>query len=715
MTLRFVRALLLLITLTTPALAEDGYDLWLRYRPVEKHWLAHYRAVARSIVPAGDSETIAAARDELARGLSGMLRKNIPVEATVNRDGAILIGTPATSTVLNSLHLPLKDLGDEGYLISNARVNNHKVIVIAANKDIGVLYGAFAFLRMMQTRALPDSIDVQSRPRIQHRMLDHWDNIDGTMERGYAGLSIWNWHDLPHLSPGYTDYARADASIGINGAVLNNVGAQAAILTPPYLEKAAALARVFRPYGIRIYFSARFSAPIEIGGLKTADPFDPAVKAWWSAKADEIYRRIPDFGGFLVKANSEGQPGPQDYGRSHADGANMFADALAPHGGIVIWRAFVYSASNQEDRAKQAYNEFTPLDGKFRSNVMLQVKNGPIDFPPREPFHPLFGAMPHTPTVLELQITKEYLGQTTSLAYLGPLYAEVLQADTYAHGPGSSVSKVIDGSLFGYRETAIAGVANTGTDRNWCGSIFNQANWYVFGRLAWDPDLSPRAVAEDWVRMTFSTNPAFVKPVVDVMMRSREAVVDYMTPLGLHHQMATGTHYGPGPWVSDAGRPDWNPTYYNRADRNGIGFDRTATGSDAVGQYFPPVREEFSDLASTPEEYLLWFHHLPWTYRMKSGQTLWDDLVAHYSRGVATVARNRKVWQTLRPFVDRERFDLTAAYLAIEENEAQWWRDASIAYFQSLSGLPLPKGEAPPRHPLSYYESIKPTDPHMER
>ena len=713
MTLRLVRALLLFVTLATPALAEDGYDLWLRYRPVEKHWLASYRIAARSIVPEGNSESIAAARDELARGLAGMLREHVPVEPAVNRDGAILLGTPSNSASTASLNLPLKDLGDEGYLIRSARINNHKVIVIAANTDIGLLYGAFAFLRTMQTRALPDSIDVESKPRVRHRMLDHWDNLDGTMERGYAGLSIWDWHDLPHLSQRYTDYARADASVGINGAVLNNVGAQAAMLTPAYLEKAAALAGVFRPYGIRVYFSARFSAPIEIGGLKTADPLDPSVKAWWLAKADEIYRHIPDFGGFLVKANSEGQPGPQDYGRSHADGANVLADALAPHGGIVIWRAFVYSASNREDRAKQAYDEFVPLDGKFRSNVMLQVKNGPIDFQPREPFHPLFGAMPHTPTVLELQITKEYLGQTTSLAYLGPLYAEVLKADTYARGSGSTVAKVIDGSLFGYGETAIAGVANTGTDRNWCSSIFNQANWYVFGRLAWDPDLSPPTIAEDWVRMTFTANPSFVKPVVDMMIGSREAVVNYMTPLGLHHQMATGTHYGPGPWVSDAGRPDWNPTYYNRADKTGIGFDRTATGSDAVAQYFPPLREEFSDLGKTPDAYLLWFHHLPWTYRMKSGRTLWEELVAHYSRGVATVSHNRKVWQMLRPYIDRERFKLTASYLATEENEARWWRDASVAYFQSVSGLPLPAGEAPPRHPLFYYESIKPTDPHI--
>jgi alpha-glucuronidase len=714
---RLVRALLFLVALAGPSLAraEDGYDLWLRYRPVEKHWLARYRAVAQALVPAGNSETLSAARAELARGLDGMLQEDVPTESAVDRDGAVLFGTPASSTQIASLGLPVMDLGDEGYLVRSVRVGGHRAIVIAANKDIGALYGAFAFLRMMQTRTLPDSIDVESKPHIRHRMLDHWDNLDGTMERGYAGLSLWDWHDLPHLTPLYTDYARANASIGINGAVLNNVGAQAAILTPPHLEKAAALARVFRPYGIRVYFSARFSAPIEIGALKTADPLDPSVKAWWRDKADEIYRAIPDFGGFLVKANSENQPGPQDYGRSHADGANMLADALAPHGGIVIWRAFVYTADIHDDRAKQAYNEFVPRDGTFRGNVMLQVKNGPIDFQPREPIHPLFGAMPHTPTVLELQITKEYLGQTTSLAFLGPLFAEVLQADTYARGPGSTVAKVIDGSLFGTRETAIAGVANTGSDRNWCGSIFNQANWYVFGRLAWDPDVSPRTVADDWVRMTFRNDPAFVKPVVDMMMGSREAVVDYMTPLGLHHQMATGTHYGPGPWVNDTERPDWNPTYYNRADASGIGFDRTPTGSDAVAQYFPPVRDEFSDIGRTPEKYLLWFHHVPWTHRMKSGRTLWDELVTHYSRGVATVAHNRKVWGTLKRYVDKERFEQTAAYLAIEESEAHWWRDASIAYFQSLSGLPLPPGEAPPRHPLSWYESIKPTEPHIRQ
>ena len=433
-------------------------------------------------------------------------------------------------------------------------------------------------------------------PRIRHRVLDHWDNLNRTVERGYAGFSLWDWHKLPdYRSPRYTDYARANASIGINGTVLTNVNANATSLTAEYLAKAAALADVFRPYGIRVYLTARFSAPIEIGGLTTADPLDPAVAAWWKRKADEIYGFIPDFGGFLVKANSEGQPGPQDYGRTHADGANVLADALAPHGGLVMWRAFVYSNEVPDDRAKQAYNEFQPLDGKFRPNVLVQVKNGPIDFQPREPFHPLFGAMPKTPLMMEFQITQEYLGFATHLVYLAPLFEETLRADTHAKGEGSTVARVIDGSLHGHALTGIAGVANIGTDRNWCGSVFACANWYAFGRLAWDHALTSDAIADEWIRRTFGNDPALVAPVKEMMLGSREAAVDYMTPLGLHHQMAEGHHYGPGPWVSQARRADWTSVYYHRADANGIGFDRTATGSNAASQYFPPVAEVFGN------------------------------------------------------------------------------------------------------------------------
>lgn len=706
---RHLSGLIVLLALLLPsqAHAEDGYDLWLRYRPVEKQYLSHYRAEATALVPAGTAPTIAAARDELARGLNGLLGQKVPVSPTTLRDGAILFGTPASSPTIAGLHLPLASVGDEGYLIRSARVNGRKIIVIAANSDVGVLYGAFAFLRLIETRRPLENLDIASAPRLKHRVLDHWDNLDRTIERGYAGFSIWDWQKLPdYLDPRYTDYARADASIGINGAVLNNVSAQADILTPLYIAKITALANVFRPYGIKVYLSARFSAPMELDGLKTADPLDPAVRAWWQAKVDEIYRAVPDFGGFLVKANSEGQPGPQDYHRTHADGANMLADALAPHHGIVMWRAFVYSADPNGDRAKQAYDEFRPLDGKFRPNVVLQVKNGAIDFQPREPFHPLFGAMPHTPLMLEVQTTKEYLGLATSVVYLGPLFEETLRADTYAKGKGSTVTKVIDGPLDGQTETGMAGVANVGTDRDWCGSEFNQANWYAFGRLAWDPDLSARAIADEWVRMTFTNDPAFVAPAVDMMMDSREAAVDYMTPLGLHHQMATGHHYGPGPWINDTKRPDWNPTYYNRADKDGIGFDRTATGSNAVAQYAPPVAQQFADLTTVPDEYLLWFHHVPWSYRMKSGHTLWEELVAHYTKGVETVAHNRAVWETLKPYVDVQRFEETDAYLRIEENEARWWRDADIAYFQSVSGLPLPPGYEPPLHTLDYYKRL---------
>ena len=395
--------------------------------------------------------------------------------------------------------------------------------------------------------------------------------------------------------------------------------------------------------------TARFSAPIEIGGLATADPLEPSVRAWWAAKADEIYRAIPDFGGFLVKANSEGQPGPQDYGRSHADGANALAAAVAPHGGVVMWRAFVYSAQPTEDRAAQAFDQFKPLDGRFAANVLVQVKNGPIDFQPREPFHPLFGAMPKTPLMLEFQITKEYLGFATHLAYLGTLYEETLSADTFSRGKGSTVAKVVDGSLDRHALTGIAGVANVGSDRNWSGSQFDQANWYAFGRLAWNPAASARTVAEEWARMTFSNAPQFVQPVVDMMMASRETVVDYMTPLGLAHLMASHHHYGPAPWAEDLERPDQRPTYFHRADREGLGFDRTRAGSGAVTRYAPEVARAFGDIDKVPEKYLLWFHHVPWDRRLASGRTLWDELVVRYSRGVDGVAELQRQWGALAP------------------------------------------------------------------
>ncbi|WP_368565246.1 alpha-glucuronidase family glycosyl hydrolase [Pseudoxanthomonas sp. UTMC 1351] len=690
------------------ALAEDGYDLWLGYRTVEADRVQAYRPHVTQLVAGTATPTQAATRAELMRGLEGLLGTAPATTDSITQDGAVIVGTAASSPLIARLALDTRGLGPDGYLIRSATVDGQAVTVIAANQDIGALYGAFHFLRLLQTGQPLEHLDIRETPRVKLRVLNHWDNLDGHVERGYAGASIWDWHKLPdYLDPRYTDYARANASLGINGTVLNNVNSNALSLTPMYLEKTAALAGVLRPYGIRVYLSARFSAPIEIGGLKTADPLDPAVQRWWREKADEIYKTIPDFGGFLVKANSEGQPGPQDYGRSHADGANMLADALAPHGGTVMWRAFVYSHEQPDDRAKQAYSEFVPLDGKFRDNVMVQVKNGAIDFQPREPFHPLFGAMPKTPLMMEFQITKEYLGFATHLVYLGPLFEETLKADTRQHGKSSTVAKVIDGSLHGYAITGMAGVANIGADRNWSGSHFDQANWYVYGRLAWNPNLSSQAIAEEWARMTFSNDAAVVAPIVAMMMGSREAAVDYMTPLGLHHLMGRGHHYGPGPWISGGPRADWTSVYYHRASADGIGFDRTASGSNAVAQYAPAVAREFGDLHRVSEEFLLWFHHVPWDYQTRSGRPLWDELVHRYTRGVDYVRGMRKTWDGLEGRIDPERHAQVADFLAIQEKEAKWWRDASIAYFQTFSKHPLPEGYAPPAQSLEYYESLE--------
>jgi alpha-glucuronidase len=571
-----------------------------------------------------------------------------------------------------------------------------RVTTISANSGAGALYGAFALLRLMQTRQPIDQLNVTSAPKLPLRILNHWDNLDRTVERGYAGPSIWNWASLPKIDPRYVAYARANASIGVNGVVLNNVNADPKILTPEYLAKVAALANVFRPYGVRVYLTARFSSPVQVGGLATADPLDPRVKAWWRTKADEIYRLIPDFGGFIVKANSEGQPGPWDYKRTQADGANVIADALAPHGGTVFWRAFVYGHS-KEDRAKQAYDEFRPLDGKFRSNVIVQVKNGPIDFQPREPFHPLFGQMPHTRVSLEVQLTREYLGQSDGIVFLAPMWTEALDSDTCSPRCRTPIKATI---------ASMAGVSNIGSNREWTATNFDQANWYALGRLAWNPSLSPRQIADEWTRMTWSNDPQAVQPIVAMMLGSREAVVDYMTPLGLAHQFQNEHHYGPAPWSCDLKEPSWNPCYYNRADADGIGFDRTASGSNAAAQYAPPVARYLADLKCIADKDLLFFHHVQWTYRMRDGGNLWASLIAHYDRGVAQVEANKRQWLNLRPFVDPQRFAAVARDLDRQVLEAWWWRDASIAYWQSLSKLPLPPGHSPPAHPLSWYQEV---------
>ena len=693
--------------------AEDGYRLWLRYDVIaDREVLKSYNKQIEGFIVEGDSPVILAAKRELEKGLEGLLGREIPALGSFSKKRVVIAGTPSGSAIIGSLNLQdkLSGLGQEGYTIVSTKYKGKKVIVIAANNDAGVMYGIFNFLRLLQTNQPIGSLSLSHVPKIDIRLLNHWDNLDRSVERGYAGLSLWDWQSLPgQIDERYTDYARANASVGINGTVLTNVNANALILTRDYLVKVAALADVFRPYGIKVYLTARFSAPVEIGKLKTADPLDPDVIRWWKNKADEIYSYIPDFGGFVVKANSEGQPGPQEYKRSHADGANTLADAVAPHGGIIMWRAFVYDNNVPDDRAKQAYNEFVPLDGKFRKNVIIQVKNGPIDFQPREPFHPLFGAMPATPLMPELQITQEYFGSSTHLVYLAPLFEECLKSDTYAKGKGSLVARVIDGSLENHSLTAIAGVANTGDVRNWTGHPIAQSNWYAYGRLAWDPYLSSEEIADEWIRMTFSNDPAAVNTIADIMLGSREAAVNYMTPLGLHHIMYEGHHYGPGPWVSK-GRQDWTSVYYHRADEKGIGFNRTSSGSNAVSQYFPPVRDLYENRESCPENLLLWFHHVSWDYRVKSGRSLWDELCFMYHEGVKTVQQMQAQWESLKNFIDKERFESVKSLLVKQERDAKIWRDACILYFQTFSKRPLPEGLEKPEHDLEWYIAHRYTD-----
>ena len=702
----FVLAVIFVVSNTK---AEDGYRLWLKYDLISnRQKLNEYTELIKSIKVEGDSPTLKAAKYELEIGLNGLLGLKIPEAGSPNQDGTIIIGKYKDSQLLSKIDLKnkLDRVGSEGYVILNTELDNKKAIVIAANKDIGVLYGVFNFLRLLQTNQEITNLNIISFPKIKLRILDHWDNLNGSVGRGYAGCSIWSWHTLPtFIKQRYIDYARANASIGINGAVLNNVNADPLILTHRYLLKVAALADVFRPYGIRVYVSANFDAPLKLGGLNTADPMDKKVQDWWNNKVKEIYKLIPDFGGFLVKANSEGEPGPQDYNRTQADGANLLANALKPYNGIVMWRAFIYTY-NAEDRAKEAYDQFKSLDGKFADNVLLQIKNGPLDFQPRDPFSPLFGTMPKTPLMVEFQLTLEYLGQGTSTVFLSALFKECLDSDTYAKGKGSTVAKVVDGSLYNHSLSGIAGVSNIGEDQNWTGNLFGQSNWYAFGRLAWNHELSSEQIANEWIKMTFSNDTSVINPIEKIMMASRENVVNYMDPIGLNMIFGYDNHYGPGPWIDYSPHPDWNSTYYHRADSIGIGFNRTRSGSDAVDQYNPPLNNEFNSISSCPEKYLLWFHHMRWDYKMPSGRTLWDELCYFYYKGVDGVRDMQSSWNSLKGKIDEQEFKNEQMFLKIQEKEAVWWRNACILYFQTFSKMPIPEGYEKPDETLKYYESL---------
>ena len=570
---------------------------------------------------------------------------------------------------------------------------------ITASNPIGLLYGAYELIRLQNTDAyntgsgnqqnFSKAIDETEKPQVGLRILNHWDNLDGSIERGYAGKSIFKWEEIKlgkngkggsiskSLHDRLINYARANASLGINGSVLNNVNASPKMMTAEYINKVKVIANILRPYGIRVYLSINFASPMALGYTKTADPLDKKVQQWWQKKAKEIYATIPDFGGFLVKANSEGQPGPGDYHRTHADGANMLADALKPFGGIVMWRSFVYGANHKgEDRVKQAVSEFKDMDGKFRDNVILQSKNGPLDFQPREPYAPIFDNIKQTPQIAELQITQEYLGQSKHLTYLAPMWKEFFEF------------------VNPDRLKGIAGVANIGDDANWCGHPFSQANWYAFGRLAWNPSLTAEEIAHEWLVQTYGNqDEKFTKPVEMMMMTSREACVNYMMPLGLHHIFKFDHHYGPEPDGFIASYPlEWCPVYYHKADAQGVGFDRSSKGTDAVGQYPEPYRSLYDNIATCPEEYLLWFHHVPWTYKMKSGSTLWQELCMKYNMGVAMVEVYRDFWHTsAKQYMKghEQEWQHTDSLLNVQLENAKEWRNTCLKYFQTFSKMKI--------------------------
>lgn len=675
--------------MTQALFGKDGYELWMAYEPLHSDAATHYLGLCATVTVADQGELARSAAAELKRALPRLLGSRTAVftekDSFSDSPGHCIAGTYATLETLlpeGSIPAATRTHHAEGYQMC---VTAKGSLCIASASERGLLYGVFDLLRRMSSGEIWVPGPVKSDPKLAYRMLNHWDNLDGSIERGYAGETLWQWAELPHtVDPRYTDYARACASVGINASVLNNVNTQYEILTTEYLKKTAAIASVLRAWGIQTFLSVNFASPKVLGGLSTADPLDDDVAAWWREKADEIYTLIPDFGGFLMKADSEGQPGPYAYGRTHADGANMFAKVLKPHDGIIIWRAFVYG-HGETDRAKKAWADFTPLDGTFLDNVAVQVKNGPIDFMPREPAHPLFGAMDRTTLFMEFQIAQEYLGQGNHIVYLGPMWKETLDFDTHARGEGSTVGRLLSADPDHRNFTGAAAVSNTGSHPTWCGSHFHPLNLYAFGRLAWDYTLDTEEIAAHWLSQTFGHDAAFKEKILPMLMDSWEACIDYMTPLGLHHIMKEHHHYGPDPGFNGGAREDWRSTYYHRADKAGLGFDRTRNGSGAVDQYHPPVADMLNNVDTCPEKYLLWFHHVPWDRIMESGRTLKDELVYRYRRGVEKAEGMVRTWKSVQKLVDPRRYREVLEKLEIQAADAQEWEAVCTAYFMSFA------------------------------
>lgn len=670
-------------------MSGSGYNVWLNYKKQDKAFSNKYHQILTNILILTDREKqdhiLASVKKEieLAFGTFSGRQPKVTYATTINTETEGLVISTYNhfpdffKKLLQICELPQND----GFIIKTVKNGQKQITFITALSSKGLLYGAFKFIRLLQQQKEISVLNLFSEPKTAFRMLNHWDNLDGSIERGYAGKSLWRWDELPQkISPRYEDYARICASVGINASVLNNVNTQPEILSCEYLTKVAAIADVLRRYGLTVYLSVNFASPILLDNLSTADPSNKNVIQWWTDKIKEIYKLIPDFGGFLMKADSEGQPGPFAYGKNHAEGANMFAHILQKHSGRIIWRAFVYG-QGETDRAKKAYADFQPLDGKFLPNAILQIKNGAIDFQPREPVHPLFGAMPDTNLFMEFQITQEYLGQGNHLVYLAPMWKEILTFDTFSNGKGSTVGKILaekPGSGF-------AAVSNTGDNDDWCGSLFHPANLFAYGMLAWDYEADTSDIAREWAVCTWGHNKKLINAVMFILMNSWKACINYMTPLCLHHIMKYNHHYGPDPACDEGEREDWKPRYYHRADSIGLGFDRTETGSNAVSQYSEHNKKLFGNLKTCPEKYLLWFHHVPWDHVLSSGRTLKEELVFLYAKGVEQAEELRDKWISVKNELDAESYLSVLNKLNIQVKDAHEWQDVCVPYFLSFT------------------------------